>query len=122
MRLKSGSSPTRARPSYPMRRLGACLTLTMLVGLLAWWNWPRRIELSRNGYDLTIALYRVCNQQSEPGLEEIESKLDELRQASPASSNGYEIIDSLVSQARSGDWNGAMQKSREILDQQTGRP
>jgi hypothetical protein len=65
-----------------------------------------------------MALYRVCNQRSEPGLEAIEAKLVELRPSFEPTDPSLALIETVIEQARDDDWNGAMQKVRELLDQQ----
>ena len=59
---------------------GCILTFACVV----WWLQPR-VELTEHTYELTLALYRVCNQRSVDGLVQIENDLnDETRNSAPA--------------------------------------
>lgn len=88
----------------------------VLVGV--WW-WPRTpAELSEHGYDVTLALYRVCNQRSEAGLVQIEEQLTIMDKETPLSQQSRTIIADIISQAKSGNWQDACVACREALEDQ----
>ena len=67
-------------------------------------------------YAATLALYRVCNQKSVHGLEQIEAIVD----AAGDSSSPAELaaIESIIEQARQNQWGNATKDCRELLDSQ----
>jgi len=110
------ATPVRNRSDSPPQRSwmifgGALFALVLCLG--SWLFWPTRVSLSEDGYQVAIALYRVCNQQDENGLQSIEAMLDE--QNDDASKLA---IRQIVSQAKSGNWRDAATACRKILDDQ----
>ena len=53
----------------------------MLSLALAWFFWPSKVKLSPDTYKITMALYRVCNQQDVEGLQQIQSELSQRNNA-----------------------------------------
>lgn len=102
----------RRRPWWPMAILAAMTVL--LIG----WCWPRPgIELSQDGYDVTLALYRVCNQRSIDGLAAIERRWTEICATRPADS-ADPVIPEIIRQAQSGQWDHASILCRRALEDQ----
>ena len=91
--------------------------LVLLIGL-SWYLWPTRLEMSRDTYDVAIALYRVCNQQDSEGLRKIQNKLDELRSVTDSDDPAVAHLQSIVDQAREGGWSAAMRQTRSALEDQ----
>lgn len=92
------------------------LLVAFLMLASLWWFWPQKVELSRNEYDIAMALYRVCNQSSEKDLDQIESLIAE---TNPSGSEGGDSpLLRIVAQARSGQWKDATKACRRILDDQ----
>lgn len=103
------------------------IALAVVVAALAYWFLPRSpIKLTEDHYAATLALYRVCNQQSTEGLDEIESWLmpDEsapVDSTSQASSASLSAIQAIIDEARQSRWQDAAKQCRELLDGQVKR-
>ena len=95
--------------------------LVVVVTALVWQFRPRPVELSTDTYDLAIALYRVCNQQHEQGLDQIQARLDELGAAADSNDAAITHLQWIIDEAESGDWKSAMRHTRDALDDQTNR-
>lgn len=93
--------------------------LAVGVALLCWSLWPRQVELSADAYEIAIALYRVCNQQDEGGLAQLQQKLDELNASGTPKDAARTRLQSIIDEAEAGDWNSAMRHTRVALENQT---
>lgn len=101
--------------SKPWLAMAAVLAVVVLVAV---WLWPRSsVELSDRGYDVTLALYRVCNQRSEEGLAKIEEQLA-LMASGVDDSTSHRAIAEIIAQAKSGQWRQASVACRKALDDQ----
>ncbi|WP_253157796.1 hypothetical protein [Stieleria tagensis] len=97
------------------------ILLAVLAGGVLWW-WPRSpVVLDDNSYQMTIALYRICNQKSEPGLKQLERQFAELDPLSQADQASYQLIAATIADAKAGRWVQAMQQCRQSLDDQVSR-
>ncbi|SMP45881.1 hypothetical protein SAMN06265222_10215 [Neorhodopirellula lusitana] len=95
-------------------------TLVLVVAVLGLWWWMRPpVKLNENHYDITIALYRACNQRSAESLARIESLLAE----SDASMDGPagQAIVSIIADAKQDRWQDASRDCRTLLEQQVQR-
>ncbi|WP_417738854.1 hypothetical protein [Rosistilla oblonga] len=110
---------SKSETSLPQFGLGIVAVAMVAAGL--WWWMRPPAPLSENGYDLTIALYRVCNQRSDEGLQRIEQLLDESRSTGEASDPSHGIVAAIVAQAKAGDWESAARASRRALEDQVKR-
>ncbi|QDS91153.1 hypothetical protein EC9_53730 [Rosistilla ulvae] len=104
-----------------LARFGWASVAVAIVAAGLWWWMQPPAPLSENGYDLTIALYRVCNQRSDEGLQRIEELLDESRSTAAASDPSHGIVAAIVAQAKAGDWESAARASRRALEDQVKR-
>lgn len=117
--------PTRASKhsvSNPTAiRAFAALLVAICCGLTVWYLTSSKTELNDQEYDLTVALYRVCNLRSEEGLVKIEDVLQQ-NVSSPESLTVQQAeLDSIVQDARAGRWDAAMQACRDLLEDQVQR-
>ena len=98
---------------------GLCLVIACVVAarLLP----GSSVKLNDDGYNLTIALYRVCNQQDEEGLLEIAVHLDQAIDANGGADPQQEALESIVQDARAGQWESAMRECRSLLEDQARR-
>ncbi|QDV47977.1 hypothetical protein Enr13x_78900 [Stieleria neptunia] len=95
------------------------LALAALACAASLWYFSRSpVQLDADGYDLTIALYRVCNQRDADALQEIESRLSEMAAAQPQGDHQREALDEVIREARQGNWRDAMITCRTLLDDQ----
>ena len=90
-----------------------------LVAGLSWFFWPTKQQLSPDSYKLTIALYRVCNQQDLEGLQQIQSSLQQLDEATGADDQEIKILQQIIDEAQSGKWTSAMKHAHAALEDQT---
>ena len=82
--------------------------------------WPSKVELSPDTYEIAVALYRVCNQQDENGLEQIQSKLTQLSDSSSSKDPSIAHLQRIVHEAQRENWKDAMRFAHEVLDQSSG--
>ena len=94
----------------------------MLSVALAWFFWPSKVKLSPDTYEISIALYRVCNQQDVEGLQQIQSKLSQRNNAPDTDKLSIMYLQRIVDDARAGNWNAAMRQTRDTLEDQTAKP
>ncbi|MEZ6089921.1 MAG: hypothetical protein R3C05_18220 [Pirellulaceae bacterium] len=90
---------------------------------------PRqRVRLDPFGYDVTMALYRVCNQRSAEGIQAIERKLmeetappDGQPSASLDQNATNPAIQQIIEMAKANQWTEATRRCRELLEDQVQR-
>ena len=110
-----------AQPRQRTSRLtGGFLAAAALAGMaiLGWCIWPSKTTLTGDSYDIAIALYRVCNQQDQEGLQKIERKIDELQSVAAADSRALQQLRRIVADAQAGSWQAAMRETRKTLADQ----
>lgn len=90
-------------------------------GVIAWFSFKSPVRLDGDHYEMTVALYRVCNQQDQEGLVRIKAMLDQQPTAADERSAQDEAIESIVSQAEAGAWQDAMATCRLLLEEQVAR-
>lgn len=112
-----GQSPPAPAASRVVWAIGLLAILISVV----WWSMRSPVELSEHGYDLTIALYRVCNQRSEEGLENVEHLLNESIASAGAVDPSHAVVAAVIAQAKSGDWQAAARACRQALEDQVQR-
>jgi hypothetical protein len=95
------------------------MTVAIFAGAV-WWFGPSTVKLSEDDYAITLALYRVCNQRSEEGLDAVEVALDETVSAN-AETPSRRAIEAIIAEARSQQWQAALIDCRAILDGQVNR-
>lgn len=111
-----GKAPSRT-PSAAL----IALAVMVLGGAALWW-WSRPpVELNEDGYALTVALYRVCNQRSEEGLVQVEAQLLKLTPAQGPVDDSYRVVAATISKAKAGDWEQAARDCRQALEDQVKR-
>lgn len=90
----------------------------IFVAGLAWSFWPEKIQMSKDGYDLTIALYHVCNQQSDRRLVEIETRFREMSVRDLEGSTSLRELERIICMAKERRWNDAIRANRQLLQSQ----
>ncbi|WP_146516006.1 hypothetical protein [Rubripirellula amarantea] len=95
----------------------ACVTIIVVC---VWWM-QSRVVLDDRGYDVAIALYRVCNQHSETGLEQLERTLVESTESLTLSQESNDAIRGVFATAKSGNWTDAQRQCRKLLEDQVTR-
>jgi len=97
------------------------LLVAIVIGASIWWLMRPAVRLNENSYATTLALYRVCNQESVQGLKQIEAIVDAAGDSSSVPDPGLAAIESIIEQARQNQWRKATQDCRELLDSQVQR-
>jgi hypothetical protein len=107
---------------------GSSAHLRMLIAVaaigcfaLAWWFMRPPIKLNKDHYATTIALYRVCNQRSEIGLDQIETLLAASDLPPGEEDASLDAILTIIADARKARWKQAAQDCRHLLDSQVQR-
>ncbi len=92
------------------------------IALIAFFFWPRsRIELDEHGYDLTTALYRVCNQRSNEGLAKVEALMTQAEGNPVLSNSSRDALSSIIASAKAGRWEEALVSCRQSMEDQVSR-
>ncbi len=91
------------------------------LAVAAWWLTQPPVQLDEQQYATTIALYRVCNQQSEAGLDQIEDLLKSSGASTDNPSSSQRALQAIVADARQGRWQRATVNCRRLLDDQVQR-
>jgi len=97
------------------------IAVTSIVVLLsaAFWFWPTsRVTLDDDGYQMTIALYRICNQQDQDALTEIDRKFRVSPELQDLSAQSQQAVTTIIAQAKAGDWKDAAITCRQMMDDQ----
>lgn len=101
---------------------GPALIAVVLSSALAWYlGRGERVELGEQGYELTLALYSVCNQEDLERMIEVEGRLQEIKMEGTESPEALEVLEGIAQMAKRGDWVGAMKSSRGVLQDQVHR-
>ncbi|EMI54394.1 hypothetical protein RSSM_04171 [Rhodopirellula sallentina SM41] len=85
---------------------------------IVWSLSGKPVELNEHEYDLTLAFYRVCNQQSIEGLEKIEDQINDSFPSNASRSDAQSALIAMVEQAKRGQWREASIAARQALDDQ----
>ncbi|QDS92419.1 hypothetical protein FF011L_11620 [Roseimaritima multifibrata] len=100
-------------------RLVVCV---LLVGVAAiWWLSRPPVKLDDNQYATTIALYRICNQRSDAGLDQIELLLEASLEESGQVDAAVKAMQRIIEDGREGHWQQATADCRLLLDSQVKR-
>ena len=103
-------------------RWKSIMILSVVVLAMGYSLWPSSVvKLDDNGYEVTIALYRVCNQQSEKGLDEIAEVLRRVDEVEEERTPQQFALDSIIADARDGRWASATRACRKLLEDQVDR-
>lgn len=93
----------------------------IVVALAGWWFSQSPTKLTKDHYATTLALYRVCNQRSEEGLDQVEALLNMSSSSADDSDPALAAIQSIVADAREDRWQQAAKACRKLLDSQVQR-
>jgi hypothetical protein len=110
-----------AQPVWRTKSLAVVLLAGLLIAAAVWWFQRSPVALNDNQYATAIALYRVCNQRSETGLDKIEAILASPDSPRQASDKSLAAIQAIISEARRGNWQQATRRCRTLLEDQVQR-
>lgn len=97
------------------------LVLTCCIGCGIWWLGSAPVMLSEDHYAVSLALYRVCNQQNEKGLDQIETLIQSPQMQPDESDKSLGVIRAIIADARQQRWRQATISCRRLLDDQVQR-
>ncbi|MGB7326737.1 MAG: hypothetical protein WBD31_17815 [Rubripirellula sp.] len=98
------------------------LSLLLASAGLGYYLWPNRaVELDRQGYDLTLALFRTCNQRDVESLDAIERLVDQPSTKQNLSDESRSVVGKAIELAKTGRWREAEIDCRQALDNQVRR-
>ncbi|WP_372724911.1 hypothetical protein [Novipirellula sp.] len=113
------STNTKSDSRFKVVTFAALIVLAIVTA--AWWMSHTPVKLDEQGYDVTIALYRVCNQRSSEGLQKIEDQIRELEASQTTLGESHHVILDLIATAKAGDWKNAAIACRQALEDQVQR-
>ncbi|MCC9603982.1 hypothetical protein LOC67_25805 [Stieleria sp. JC731] len=91
-----------------------------VVGFALYFFFPKsEIVLSKPGYDITLALFRTCNQSSDIEVARIEQLVQRMRNQLQAEE--VSAIESILAFAKDGQWKTADLACRQLLEAQISR-
>lgn len=79
-------------------------------------------EVSDKAYDITTALYSVCNRQDATKLAGVEALLATAQSDATLSAAESEILQAILRTAQAGDWESATRETRTLLEDQVKYP
>ncbi|MEO9590104.1 hypothetical protein [Rhodopirellula bahusiensis] len=98
----------------------ACIAIAV-VGL-AFYFYPRsRVELDDQGYDASVALYRICNQKDTESLQTVAEQVAQWQTEGKLSEQSHASLQRVIDLADEGDWNQASRECRRMMEDQVQR-
>lgn len=102
-------------------KLVAGVLAAIAVAGVAWWLTRPPVQLTEDHYAATVALYRVCNQRSDTGLDQIEALLATFASEGQPDESSDQALQAIVADARQGRWQRATVNCRRLLEDQVQR-
>ena len=97
------------------------LQITFVVMTLLAFSGCGYPEVSPKTYEISKALYSVCNQKSEERLAAVEKLIQSSLEQNEINDSEAQWLNGIIKQAREGNWEAAMQESRQMMEDQAGR-
>ncbi|QDT93715.1 hypothetical protein [Gimesia algae] len=96
------------------------LTILLLLTLLplSGCGYP---AVSPKTYEISKALYSVCNQKSTDRLKTVQTLIGSSLQEKEINEKEAGWLNAIVASANAGDWDTATQEARRLMEDQTGR-
>lgn len=118
-------SPSKSKPSPTANRkfVAASLgVLTVLLGGLAYWAWPKAPQLKANSdvYASLDALFTAVTARREPLVADCESKLAALHSQGKIPEPAWKKISQVIELAKNGQWESAAQDLYLFIERQNG--
>ena len=98
-------------------KLPVAILVTMMLPLSGC-GYP---EVSPKTYEISKALYSVCNQKSVERLEVVQKLIQSSLENKEISASEADWLSGIIKQAQEGKWESAMQESRRMLEDQADR-
>lgn len=77
--------------------------------------------MSPKTYEISKALYSVCNQKNEERLVAVEKLIQSSLEQNEINDSEAQWLNEIITQAQEGKWEAAMQESRRMMEDQAGR-
>lgn len=78
-------------------------------------------EVSPKTYEISKALYSVCNQKNKERLETVTKLIEKSLSNEEISDSEADMLNEIVAQAQADEWEKAMLESRTLMEDQVGR-
>tara|TARA_R110002111_G_C6007511_1_gene374225 strand:- start:366 stop:635 length:270 start_codon:yes stop_codon:yes gene_type:complete len=78
-------------------------------------------EVSPRTYEISKALYSVCNQKSQERLEIVTKLIQSSLENKEISASEADWLNGIIAQAREGDWQSASKEVRQMMEDQIDR-
>lgn len=77
--------------------------------------------VSPKTYEIAKALYSACNRQSDAHVELVSETIQAAKDGGEITSREASWLETIVDQARQGEWEAAMLECRKLMEDQIGR-
>ena len=78
-------------------------------------------EVSPQTYEISKALYSVCNQKSEERLQVVKKLIESSLENKEINENEAQMLNDIVAQASEDQWESAMVEARNLMQDQIDR-
>ena len=95
--------------------LTSAVAIVIALVVSIWWLNRGYGEVSRQTYEISMALYSACQSKSEDRLSKIEQLLDE---AGEIPENERRWVEAIISRARDDNWESAANNARQMMEDQ----
>ncbi|MFG0265923.1 MAG: hypothetical protein ACF8AM_12360 [Rhodopirellula sp. JB055] len=96
--------------------------LAIVVVGMAFYFYPRsKVELDDQGYDASVALYRICNQKDMESLQKVAEQVAQWQTEGKISAQSYASVQQVIELANEGDWSQAGRECRRMMEDQVRR-
>lgn len=100
-------------------RNSICTLLLVLIGIpLNGCGYP---EVSPKTYEISKALFSVCNQKNEERLQVVKKLIESSLENEEISESEAEMLNEIVAQANENQWETAMVEARNLMEDQIDR-
>jgi len=78
-------------------------------------------EVSPKTYEISKALYSVCNQKNQERLQTVKALIESSLESKEINEDEADMLFEIVAQAQANDWDAAMVESRNLMEDQIDR-
>ena len=96
-----------------------CLVIVLLIGALLLWLNRGYGPVSDRAYEISSALYSVCNRHDESRIEKLEMLIEENLAAEEISETESDWLTDILQAAKAGKWKTAMRQARRLMQAQS---
>lgn len=109
--------PTRFVPQLAAARSQVSM-VTLLMLTLLFFGCSQYGQVSPKAYQISSALYSVCNRKDPSGLDKLQELIGDAVASDELSSSEERWLMEIVESGRSGDWESAAQDARTMMEEQ----